>query len=158
MVIDTDISETESNWKFANVFWDAGCTDTGNRREKRLADINTDTQIGGGKFTENDPTYTLINIHGPTAIWACVIFGLLFLLAIGLRIMYIKRHKKMKRQVNRHRAIVMASSYHRADCTKIDPERDCNCKAEQGQPGYRCPTHFDADDAVPCGQPLWLGP
>ena len=104
------------------------------------------------------PTYTLINIHGPTAIWACVIFGLLFLLAIGLRIMYIKRHKKMKRQVNRHRAIVMASSYHRADCTKIDPERDCNCKAEQGQPGYRCPTHFDDDDAAPCGQPLWLGP
>ena len=137
----------------ANVFWQCG-EETEKVRVKRLADINTDTQIGGGKFEENDPTYTLINIHGPTAIWACVLFGLLAIAAVGLRVLYMRRHRKMKRQVNRHRAIAwQASGYHRADCSKIDNERECNCKPERGYPGQRCPAHDDEE----VGQPMWIG-
>ena len=136
----------------ANVFWSCGGDFKANTRVKRLADINTDMQIGGGKFTQDN--YTLINIHGPTAIWACALFAILVILGIVLRVMWTRRRKKMKRVVHRHRAAALRG-YHRPDCMKLDSARECNCKKEVGQEGYRC---YDDDDSVPSGSPLWLGP
>ena len=93
----------------ANVFWSCGEDFNANTRVKRLADINTDTQIGGGKFTQDN--YTLINIHGPTAIWACALFVILVIIGIVLRVMWTRRRKKMKRVVHRHKAAALRTIY-----------------------------------------------
>ena len=156
-----DTLDDEPKWQLVNLFWTCDnpglfCEDNpGRGRVRRLADINTDTQIGGGRYTENDPTYTLINIHGPTAIWACIIFGLLLAAALALRIWYVRRHNKMKGRINRHRAIAISSAYHRADCSISDHERECNCKTHGRAPR---PAHFDDDAEAHCGQALWVGP
>ena len=74
--------------------------------------------------------------------------------SMTIRVMWTRRRKKMKRVVHRHRAAALRG-YHRPDCMKLDPARECNCKKEVGQEGYRC---YDDDDSVPSGSPLWLGP
>ena len=82
------------------------------------------------------------------------LFVVLVIIGIVLRVMWTRRRKKMKRVVHRHRAAALRG-YHRPDCMKLDPARECNCKKEVGQEGYRC---YDDDDSVPSGSPLWLGP
>ena len=118
---------------------------------KESKDIKN-AQIGGGKITEEENTYTLINIHGPTAIWACILVGIAIVVAVGLRVLYLKRHRKMKSQINHHRALAwQANGYHRADCSKLDIDRECNCKPERGYAGHRCPAHCNEEE----GRPIW---
>lgn len=137
-------------YRFFHVFWNSVCNDVSlndlNRRVKRLADINTDTQVGGGRFTENDPTYTLINIHGPTAAW---MFGLMVALAVLAAVvwfLYRRRQRKMKRIVARHRkARWDAIGYHKNECNKVDHTRECDCRRDGYLP-RQAPNGGDMED------------
>ena len=139
------------------VFWDSECNDApGQTRVKRLADINTDTKIGGGHFTQNDPTYTLINIHGPTAAWTIGLTVVLAVIAGIIWYWHYRRQKKLKRAVTRHRlARWSAIGYHKTECNKIDHTKECDCKPAPGRfdraneaedmedPCYRRPHIYD---------------
>lgn len=126
-------------YQLLHVFWDSECgadpQNNPNGRVKRLADINTDTQIGGGRFTHNDPTYTLINIHGPTAAWMFGLMAALAVLAVAVWFLYRRRQRRMKRIVARHRkARWDAIGYHKNECNKIDHTRECDCRKEGYSP------------------------
>lgn len=146
-------------FQLLHIFWSCDCDEvSGPVRVKRLADINTDTQVGGGRITQNDPTYTLINIHGPTAAWT--VGGIAFLAVIAAIIwyMYHRRQRKLKRVVARHRqARWNAIGYHKTECNKIDHTKECDCKPAHGRyegrtsevaecedQGYRRPCIYDA--------------
>ena len=118
-------------YQLFNVFWNSACgadpSNDPNGRVKRLADVNT--HIGGG--TWNDPTYTLINIHGPTAAWMFGLMAVLAALAVVVWYLYRRRQRNLKRIVARHRkARWDAIGYHKNECSKIDHTRECDCRKE----------------------------
>ena len=118
--------------KLINFFW--SCESEDLTRVKRLADIST--QIGGGRI--NDSSYSIINIHGPTAGWMCGGFVVLLIIAAFLWVMHRRRQKKLKKIVAGHRrARWNAVGYHKNECNKIDHAKQCDCK----------PNTRDADDA-----------
>ena len=152
-------------YQLFNIFWES-CDTPGKERIKRLADINTDTKIGGGHYTNNDPTYTLINIHGPTAGWMVGAFVILALIAALFLFLYNRRQKKLKAIVARHRAlhwdaIGMTSSkslsttphysptagYHKNECNKIDHTKACDCKPTHGNCVRRASNGGDVEEA-----------
>ena len=117
--------------KLINFFWSCETEDL--TRVKRLADIST--QIGGGRI--NDSSYSIINIHGPTAGWMCGGFTVLLIIAAFLWIMHRRRQRKLKKIVAGHRrARWNAVGYHKNECNKIDHTKQCDCK----------PTTRDVDD------------
>ena len=124
-------------FQLLHVFWTNDCDGSlgpDPARVKRLADINTDTQVGGGRINEGD-TYTLINIHGPTAAWMLGGMAALAVLAVAVWFLYRRRQRKMKRIVMRHRqARWEAIGYHKSECNKIDHTKECDCRKDAYHP------------------------
>ena len=137
---------------FHHLAWACNCEESPVlTRAKRFADINTDTQVGGGRITENDPTYTLINIHGPTAGWTLGGVLILTVIAALLWFLHRRRQQKLKRVVARHRAAKWdAIGYHKNECQKIDHTRLCDCKPVHGHRNRRASNGGDIEDESGC--------
>ena len=130
-----------------HVFWNADCDSPGPARVKRLADINTETHVGGGQYTQNDPTYTLINIHGPTATLTLGLVAVFAVIAALLFFLHRRRQKRLKGVVARHRAAKWdAIGYHKNECSKIDHAKPCDCKPTRGHYHRRASNGGDLEE------------